>query len=256
MTASFYPILKQGRFHNVRCCPTTTMSWNPCMTTPGNSSFAAGNGSNQPIPSKIAHDTYHQPWIQGVENWELASCNLHRCFRTTRSAQPGASPKETRQHRYEDVSWLLMIGRQECCCHFEVGITRGDWVLLCWNPNGSNINLQNVFGNESFHSLNVAVAWVLFNRMHFPCGIPIVFLREAVHKRPSFSRYNFACSQCTSNGACLSCPCTLWRNICMGVQLTTFFQNISEKHCVKITKTCSRNWNKQNNTCFARKWIG
>lgn len=147
-----YPILKQGRFHNVRCCPTTTMSWNPCMTTPANSRFAAGNGSNQPIPSKIADDTYHQPWIQGAENWELASCNLHRCFRTTRSAQPGASPKETRQHRYEDVSWLLMIGRQECCCHFEVGITRGDWVLLCWNPNGSNINLQNVFGNESFHS--------------------------------------------------------------------------------------------------------
>lgn len=62
MTASCYPILKQGLFHDVRCCPTTTISWNPCMTTTANSRFAAANGSNQPRSSKIIQDCeWHLP---------------------------------------------------------------------------------------------------------------------------------------------------------------------------------------------------
>ena len=187
--------------------------------------------------------------------------NLHRAIYTDVSVQHEAPSQGLRQRKHGSIAtrtfhgywWLdgrnvvatLRLESHEGIVFYFAGI----------QTEATSIYKTSSEMNHSTVS-NVAVAWVLFNRMHFPCGIPIVFLREAVHKRPSFSRYNFACSQCTSNGACLSCPCTLWRNICMGVQLTTFFQNTSEKHCVKITKTCSRNWNKQNNTCFARKWIG
>ena len=141
--------------------------------------IASVNPSHPRLPMTGIY--YHRPWtIQDAETWELALYNLRRCFRTTRNAQPRASPKETQQHRYEDVSWQPVMIRSRNAGNIrsvfcfnsiipftnaKIGHVKGLLVAtlmlesegsgsVCFycNRNGYSINLQKISGNCPLHS--------------------------------------------------------------------------------------------------------
>ena len=230
-----------------------TQSWNKdCFTTcaavqsqPFHETLAWQPQRTQDSPLRMAAiNPYHPrlpmtPTTGPGRSKVRKTGNLHRAIYTYVSVQHEAPSQGLRQRKHGSIATRTFHGYRWLDGRNVVATLRlesheGIGFYFGIQTEATSIYKTSSKMNHSTVS-NVAIAWVLFNLMHFPCGIPIVsFLGEAVHKRPLFSRYNFARSQCT-----------LWRNICMGAQLTTFFLNTNQKHCDKITKTCSKKKCKQ-----------